>query len=383
MAHSTGVRMKSEFVLGKIKSSKEVMNLISHLRRCESSEVAKERLRIISFYDIHGESAAKEAFGVDRKVIYIWRKRVKARKGLQGLVPDSTAPRRVRRSAVDPKIVEYIRAQREFVPKMSKKKLKPLLDAYCKKNNLPTMGEATIGRVIKRNNLFFYKTGRVYHNPNSKWAQNEARRRKKHRIKYAPKPESLGYIQLDTVEKIIDGSRWYMYQAIDVRGKSALSLTYRHLNSANTVDFFKKFQSLIPYKIHTVQTDNGKEFLKHFRDYLQKQNIKHIFIYPRMSKVQGVVERFNRTLTEDFIDPSLHLICNQPEYNRKLAKYLIYYNCLRIHESLNNMTPTQYLIQEGGMSNMLRSYTSSCISKNLYIKYQTVRRKCVVSIVEP
>ncbi|KKP38331.1 MAG: hypothetical protein UR29_C0016G0001, partial [Candidatus Woesebacteria bacterium GW2011_GWC2_33_12] len=33
-------------------------------------------------------------------------------------------------------------------------------------------------------------------------------------------------------------------------------------------------------------------------------------------------------------------------------------NCQREHESLNNMTPTNYLIQEGGMSNMLGTYTS-------------------------
>lgn len=356
MARSTGVSMKSEFVMGKIKNSKEVMNLISHLRRFDQSEVAQERLRIIKYYAKHGEVATKEAFGVDRKLIFTWKKRVLERKSIQGLVPDSTAPRGVRRSVVDPKIVDYIKSQREFVPRMSKKKLKPLLDAYCRENNLLTVSEATIGRIISRNNLFYYKTGRVYHNPASKWAQNKTKS-KKNRIKYAPKPETLGYIQADTVEKIIDGIRWYMYQAIDVKGKSALSLTYKHLNSVNTVDFFKKFQTLIPYKIHTVQTDNGKEFLKQFRVYLEKQNIKHIFIYPRMSKIQGVVERFNRTIQEDFIDPNLHLIYNQKAYNQRLAKYLIYYNCQRVHESLGNMTPTDYLIQEGGMSNMLRSCT--------------------------
>lgn len=370
MVHSTGVSMKSEFVLGKIKRPKEVMNLISHLRRFDQSEVAQERLRIIKYYAKHGEVATKEAFGVDRKLIFVWKKRVTERRSIHGLIPDSTAPKRVRRSVVDPKIVEYIRAQREFVPRMSKKKLKPLLDEHCKSNNLPTVSEATIGRIISRNSLFFYKQGRVYHNPASKWAQDEAKKRKKKlRVRYAPKPSNLGYIQMDTVEKIIDGTRWYMYQAIDVKGKSALSLAYKHLNSQNTVDFFKKFQTLLPYKIHTVQTDNGKEFLKHFRDYLQKQNIKHIFIYPRMSKVQGVVERFNRTIQEDFIDPNLHLIYNQPEYHRKLAKYLIYYNCQRVHESLNNMTPTDYLIQKGGMSNMLRSCTALSFLGSNMVKY--------------
>lgn len=353
MARSTGVPMR----WFKIPISKGVIKLISHLRLYDKSEVAAQRQKIILFYEHFGEKASKQAFGVDRKLIYVWKKRIKERKGIQGLVPNSTRPKSVRYPRTDPKIVEYIRTKREFVPRMSKYKLKPQLDEFCLQNNLQMVSTATIGRIIKRNNLFYYKPGRVYHDPTSKWAHNEAKRKKKSRVRYAPKPEELGYIQMDTVEKIIDGQKWYMYQAIDVQGKSALSLTYRRLNSKNTVDFFKKFQFILPYKIHTVQTDNGKEFLKHFRSYLQKQNIKHLFTYPRCPRINGVVERFNKTLNEDFIEPNLNLIYDQKQYNKNLAEYMIYYNCIRPHESLNNMTPINYLIQKGGMSKMLRSCT--------------------------
>lgn len=227
MPRSTGVPTR----WFKIPISKGVIRLISHLRLYDKSEIAVQRQKIICFYETHGESATKQAFGVDRKLIYVWRKRIKQRKGLQGLVPNSTKPKSVRYPRTDPKIVEYIRTKREFVPRMSKYKLKPQLDKYCRQNNLPTVSTATIGRIIKRNNLFYYRSGKVYHNPASKWAQNEAKRKKKARVRYSPKPESLGYIQMDTVEKIINGQRWYMYQAIDVKGKSALSLTYKRLNS--------------------------------------------------------------------------------------------------------------------------------------------------------
>jgi len=164
---------------------------------------------------------------------------------------------------------------------------------------------------------------------------------------------------MDTVEKIIDGQKWFMYQAIDVLGKTALSLTYKKCNSKNTVDFSKKFTQMLPYKITTVQTDNGKEFKKEFKKYLSKNKIIHVFTYPRCPKVNGVVERFNRTLKEDFIEPNLHLIYNQKQYNKNLAKYMIYYNCQRPHENLNNMTPTTFLIQKGGMSKMYRARTKT------------------------
>jgi transposase InsO family protein len=351
--------MKSEYFLGKIRHSRGVMKLISHLRMFDRSAVAKERQKIISLYEAYGEKMTKEAFGVDRKLIHLWKKRVKERKGLQGLSPGSQAPKNPRRSKIDIRIVEYIRTQREFVPKMSKKKLKPLLDEFCRKESLSAISTATIGRVIKRNHFFFYKAGRVYHNPESKWAKDSLKTRKKARIRHTPKPAGIGYIQMDTVEKIIDGRKWYLYQAIDVKGKSALSLTYKTLNSQNSVDFFKKLVYVLPYKIKVVQTDNGKEFLKDFRAYLERQGVKHLFIYPHSPRINGVVERFNRTLNEDFFEPNLHLIHDQKAYNQKLAEYMIYYNCQRQHESLNNMTPIDYLIQKGGMSNMLWTCTKT------------------------
>lgn len=355
MAVSTGIPMR----WSKLPISKGVVKLVSHLRLYDKSEIAVQRQKIILFYEKYGEKASKQAFGVDRKLVYIWKKRIRERKGLQGLVPDSTKPKTLRHPRINPKIIEFIKEQREFVPRMSKKKLKPQLDVYCRQNNLPTVSTPTIGRIIKRNNLFFDKSGKVYHDPGSGHAKRGQIKAKVKRVRYAPKPKDLGYIQMDTVEKIIDGKKWYMYQAIDVKGKSALSLTYKKLNSKNTVDFFKKFIYTLPYKVTTVQTDNGKEFKKHFKKYLSEQQIIHVFTYPKCPKVNGVIERFNRTLNEDFIEPNMHLIYNQKQYCKNLAKYMIYYNCLRPHESLNDMTPTTFLIQKGGMSKMLRSYTLS------------------------
>lgn len=50
--------------------------MIDHMRRFDLSDIAKERFKIIGFYETYGECATKEAFGVDRKIIYIWRKRL-------------------------------------------------------------------------------------------------------------------------------------------------------------------------------------------------------------------------------------------------------------------------------------------------------------------
>ena len=329
--------------------------MISHLRRFEGSDIGKERLKIIKFYGLHGEKTTKEAFGVGRKTINVWRGRLKV-KGLGSLTPYSTKPKNTRVMLVESKVLSEIKRLRKEHLNLGKTKIKPLLDEYCSQNGLSTYSEAKIGRIIKIYRIFNQRQGKMYHNPGSRYALSKPRS-KRERTKFAPKPADFGYIQIDTVVRLLDGVRYYFYDAIDVKGKFALSLPYKNLNSVNTVDFIKKLMLIAPFKITTVQTDNGLEFLGAFEAYLKKINIKHIFIYPRCPRINGVVERFNRSLQEEFIDQNLYLIDNPKEFSLKLSQYLIFYNSQRVHQSLNNMTPLDYLYQKGGMSKMYRAST--------------------------
>ena len=61
--------------------------MLASLKHFSGSEIAQERLRIISFYSKHGELATKEAFKVDRKLVYVWKKRLKASKGKLSSLP--------------------------------------------------------------------------------------------------------------------------------------------------------------------------------------------------------------------------------------------------------------------------------------------------------
>ena len=183
---------------------------------------------------------------------------------------------------IDYKTLEYIRTLRESHYRLGKAKIKPLLDRYCKEENLPTLSQAKIGRIIKKYSLFYQKQTKIYHNPDSGYARRKKTKRK--RVKYAPKCKHLGYVQMDTLVKFTDGARYYLYSAIDIHGKFALSLPYKRANARNTLDFFKKLELVIPYQITSVQTDNGPEFLGDFEQYLKQKKIKHFFIYPQVSK---------------------------------------------------------------------------------------------------
>lgn len=313
------------------------------LKTYDSTTAVKFRVKVIEFHSQFGTRATLAAFPVKRSTVFLWKKRFKESKGcLTSLVPKSTRPHSLRRSIINRQIVMEIKRLREKKYAPGKKKLKRFLDKFCRANDLTPIAESTIGKVLKRNNYFKTKNNiKLQHDPGrkkSKW------RIKRKRARYAPNPESYGYMQMDTIAKFTDGIKRYIYTAIDVKLKFSFSLMYPGLNSRNTKDFFQKLLVVYPLTIRIVQTDNGLEFLGEFDQYLNQLNIKHVFIYPRCPKINSTVERFNRTLQDKFINPNLDLIHNPKLFNDKMIDYLLYYNGERPHESLGDLSPLEYLV---------------------------------------
>lgn len=356
----SGTSGKAYPILSRIRGLKGVTNVLYSLRKFSDDERAKERLKIIQFYDKHGERTTQEAFKVGRKTIYVWKKRLRESKGsISSLIPRSTKPKNVRRMHTNPKIIAFIKELRGSYGRLGKEAIKPILDTYCRTEGIPVIKESTIGKIIKRNNLFYLKTLRIYHDPSKNYKR--ANRRSRTRTKHAPKPKELGYIEMDSIVLFVDRIRYYIYSAIDVKGKFAFSLLYKSLNSANTVDFFKKFERVYPISITHIQTDNGLEFLGEFEKYIKNKQIPHIFIYPRCCRINGVVERYQRTLQDQFVNNNLDIIHDPVQFNNNLLEYLIFYLTQKIHKSLGKITPMDYLISNYEMSKMSVTLTHACI----------------------
>ena len=324
----------------------------------KNSQIVAYRLEVLSFFQEFGLEATKKAFKVSKTTLYRWQKTLTDHQGkISSLLPKSTRPRHLRRMATDSRVIEYIQKLREEHYRLGKRKIKVLLDRYCFNLRIETISVSTIGKVIKRNHLFFQKQGRLYHNPNSGWAKRKPAKRL--RVRYSPKPTDFSHLQMDTVFKMIEGVKSYLYSAIDIKLKFALSLAYPKLNSQNTLDFFKKVELVYPLKIKSVQTDNGLEFLGVFDQHLIKRNIPHFFIYPRCPRINGVVERYQRTIQEEFLEPHSDLIHYPKLFNDKLAEYLLFYNLERPHQALGFKSPLGYLVSEGYQSQMCVTHTYS------------------------
>ncbi len=122
-------------------------------------EIAKQRLEIIKFYERYGERTTIEVFGVDRRVINRWRKKLKENDGkVVALAPLPKRPKRVRKSIIPYEVTEFIRAIRLEHPRLGKEKIKPLLDEYCNEKGIKSVSKSTIGNIIRRHNFFFQKS---------------------------------------------------------------------------------------------------------------------------------------------------------------------------------------------------------------------------------
>lgn len=324
------------------KMSKSIHSLLAF----NNSQTAERRLQIVEFHSTYGTRATQDAFKVSKPTIYRWRKVLKDNGGrLESLIPVSRRPKKVRQMHTPVPIVSFIRDLRERYGHLGKEKIKPLLDEYCLKEGIPILSESTIGKVIKRNNLYV-KTKRIYHDPTSKRGKN--RLNYKSKVKHSPKVNHSGYVEVDTIVRFQDGIKLYMINAVDIRLKFQFSYGYTSLTSMNALNFFKKLELVYPIQsgIKTVQTDNGLEFLGAFDEYLQTKHIPHLFIYPRCPKINSFVERANRTLQEEFVDGNIDLIHEGISvFNTHLMDYLVWYNTKRVHKALGNVTPIDYLLQ--------------------------------------
>ena len=95
-----------------------------------------------------------------------------------------------------------------------------------------------------------------------------------------------------------------------------------------------------------VLTDNGSEFKKHFSDKLKELNLTHYHTYPKTPKMNAHMERFNRTIQDDWIDWHITELRDPDVFNHHLIDYLIFYNTLRVHHAFQNkLSPVQFMMQ--------------------------------------
>jgi transposase InsO family protein len=310
------------------------MKTMQNALAVEISDVAQFRIHVINHYSRYGLRPTLDAFNIKKSTFYDWKSAYeKSNKRIISLVPKSTAPQHVRKMETDWHVVEFIKQMRREHGNIGKSMLKPFVDAYCHELDIKTISATTIGKVIKRRHLTFE-------------SRNHVKRQfkfKKLRTRKSPKVTTPGFVEMDSVVVYINRERHFFMCVMDIFTKYAHVVHVDNLSSKTAVVVFKQFQETNPTATHTVQTDNGSEFLKSFHEYLEKQDITHKFIYPKMPKINAFIERFNRTIQEEFILRNDEIYYDQVAFAKKLSEYLYWYNNRRPHSSLNYLPPVTFI----------------------------------------
>ena len=99
-----------------------------------------------------------------------------------------------------------------------------------------------------------------------------------------------------------------------------------------------------------VITDNGSQYVsKDFKEFIRESGLTHIRTSIRYPQSNGKIERFHKTIKEEKIRTSSLL--GIEDAKRQVAKYVDYYNEVRLHSAIFYLTPQE--VFEGKMEERL------------------------------
>ena len=308
-------------------------------RSMRDQQEVERRVKFLSFWQEHGDRATKDAFSVSRRTLFRWQAVLSQERGnLNALDPKSRAPNKKRQRQYPPGFTKRVIALRNLHPRLGKEKLAALLRAEGYAISVSFTGR-TLGDLKQQGRLpnpkrlsFQGRTGNL--------TERVSRRKKKLR-----RPKGYRVLEADTVVRFIDGVKRYVLTGIDTERRTAFAGAYTNHGSASDADFLRKTHTALPDCPPDVQTDNGSEFALHFHAAARETGL-HFHTYPRSPKMNAHVERFNRTLEEEFLSHHRALLRDDiAAFNAKLMVWLLWYNAERPHHALGQVSPFRAMMR--------------------------------------
>ena len=175
----------------------------------------------------------------------------------------------------------------------------------------------------------------------------------------------IGYFHIDIAEVRTAEGKLHMFVAIDRASKFAFVELHDRATRRNASEFLRRLIKAVPYKVHTVLTDNGVQFTtpgnvasaaRDIRDALDRgelvwahgfelvcaqNDIDHRLTRPNHPWTNGQVERMNRTLKEATI--RRYYYESHDQLRAHLAAFVAAYNFARRLKTLKGLTPFEHI----------------------------------------
>ena len=183
--------------------------------------------------------------------------------------------------------------------------------------------------------------------------------------KKAFKKYPIGYFHIDIAEVRTEEGKLHLFVAIDRTSKFAFAQLHEKATRAVAAGFLRDLIAAVPYKIHTVLTDNGLHFTtpgaggsavpeikraiaagEIFRAHgfelvCARNDIDHRLTKPKHPWTNGQVERMNRTLKEATV--RRYHYDSHDQLRKHLAAFLAAYNFAKRLKTLRGLTPYEHI----------------------------------------
>ena len=220
-------------------------------------------------------------YGINQKTVAKWKKR-------SSVSDTPTGPK-------NPKSTVLTIEEEAIVVAFRKHTLLPLDDClYALQATIPNLTRSSLHRCLQRHDI-------------SRLPNVEGDKPDKKKFKSYP----IGYFHIDIAGVQTAEGKLYLYVAIDRTSKFALVQLVQKTGRTSASAFLVALIAAVPYKIHTVLTDNGVQFTypPRYADGPTARYMTHMFdmrcrengIEHRLTKIKhpwtnGQVERMNRTI---------------------------------------------------------------------------------------
>lgn len=307
--------------------------------RRQLSREARTRKAWLEWCDSHGGNVSLTCrhFGISRRTFYRWQGRAREH-GDAGLESRSSRPVRARKRTWGSCHVEAVLKAREKHPGRGKMKIQVGL----RKEGI-VISASMIGRILKhaRTTRKLKEPARVANRRRRPWKPRPWARRSTVEERIALWPGDL--IQVDTKDvRPVPGKVFKQLTAVDVVSRCAAAEVGVGAKASTMTGHLDRMLSRLPFCPCAIQIDGGSEFKADFEAYCQKREIPLYVLPPYSPKLNGRVERLQRTFQEEFYDcycDNFRLELLRPA----LARFEDDYNRCRPHQALGYLTPTEYL----------------------------------------
>jgi transposase InsO family protein len=302
---------------------------------------------------LHGSATTTKAV---RRAIQVSEASVRALARRYGISPTTVQKWRKRQTVADapmgpkqPRSTVLSVEEEAIIVAFRRHTLLPLDDClYALQPTIPHLTRSSLHRCLQRHGI-------------ARLPDTDGDKPKRSRFKAYP----IGFFHIDIAEVHTEEGRLYLFVAIDRTSKFAFAELHEKATRRVAGDFLRHLIAAVPYRVHTVLTDNGTHFTTpgntssaapdikaaldagetvwaHAFEYACAQNdIEHRLTKPYHPWTNGQVERMNRTLKDATV--RRYYYDSHDQLRAHLQLFLDAYTFARRLKTLRGLTPYEFI----------------------------------------